>query len=339
MFNFKLTSKKIWLEIKKAKNILMTLHPSPDGDSIGSNLALYHALIKMGKKVTLISGDSQFPDNFKTLPGIEKITIQNITNLDLSKFDLFIINDIAALNQISRLKAVEFPKTLKTINIDHHASNSGIADINLINSSYPSTCQLIFDLFESNKTKITPEIAACLFAGMYTDTGGFKYVGTTDKTFQIAAKLATIYPEFPKIIFDIENNDHPDRLKFLSLILSTVETHFSDSVAVASLSHQSIKDNQLNQTVISSSEIANILKSITGWQIGVAIIETQSNNIKVSFRTRDSSKFDLSLIAVALGGGGHKAAAGLILKDTSLDDAKKLVIKTIKKTYPNIGKI
>ncbi len=339
MFNSKLSGKRAWLEIKKSKEILMTLHPSPDGDSIGSNLALYHALTKMGKKVTLISGDSQLPDNFVTLPGVLKITNQNFFDLDLSKFDLFIINDIAALNQISRIKTIEFPKTLKTINFDHHASNSGLADINLINSSYPSTCQLIFDLFESNKVKITPEVAACLFVGMYTDTGGFKYSGTTDKTFQIAAKLAAIYPAFPKLIFDIENNDHPDRLKFLSLILSTVETHFSDSVAVASLSHQNIKDNNLNPTVISSSEIANILKSITGWQIGVAIIEHQTNNIKVSFRTRDASKFDLSLVAVALGGGGHKAAAGLVLKDTSLDDAKKLVIKTIKKTYPKIGKI
>jgi len=339
MLNLKSSGKKFWLEIKKSKNILMTLHPSPDGDSIGSNLALYHALAKMGKKITLISGDSQFPNNFITLPGTSKITIQNFFNLDLSKFDLFIINDIAALSQISRLKVVKFPKTLKTINIDHHASNSGLANINLIDSSYPSTCQLIFDLFESNKVKITSEIAACLFVGMYTDTGGFKYSGTTDKTFQIAAKLAAIYPVFTKLIFDIENNDHPDRLKFLSLILSTVETHFSDSVAIASLNHQSIKDNDLNPTVISSSEIANILKSITGWQIGVAIIEHQSNNIKVSFRTRDASNFDLSLVAVALGGGGHKAAAGLVLKDISLNDAKKLVIKTIKKTYPKIGKI
>jgi bifunctional oligoribonuclease and PAP phosphatase NrnA len=331
--------KKIWQEIKKSKNILLTLHPNPDGDSIGSSLALYHVLTQIGKKVTLISGDSQIAGNFFSLPGVKEIINKNFFDLNLSDFDLFIINDIAAPNQISKIKDIIFPLDIKTIIIDHHASNNGFADINLINAYSPSTCQLIFDLFQSNRVKITPNIAACLFVGIYTDTGGFKYLGTTDKTFEIAAKLTKIYPEFTQLIFDIENNDHPDRLKFLSLILSSVETYFSDSMAIATLSHQAIKDNNLNPSAVSSSDIANILKSITGWQIGVAIIEYQSNNIKASFRTRDTSKFDLSLIATALGGGGHKAAAGLVLKDTSIDEAKKLITKTIKKIYPNIDKI
>lgn len=332
-------NKKIWQEIKKAKNILLILHPSPDGDSIGSNFAFFHALSNMGKKVTLLSGDSEFPNNFSTLPGVNKLTKKNLFDLELSQFDLFIINDISDLPQISRIKEIILPKNLKTINIDHHFSNTGIFDINLVDSSYSSTCQLIFDFFQSIKIKITPDIAACLFVGIYTDTGGFKYSGTTDKTFQVAAKLTKIYPKFSQLIFDIENNDHPDRLKFLSLILASVETYFSNSVAIASLNHQSIKDNNLNPTAVSSSDIANLLKSITGWQIGIAIIEHQSNNIKISFRTRDSSKFDLSKIATALGGGGHKAAAGLILKDSSIDEAKKIIIKTIKKIYPNIDKI
>lgn len=332
-------SKKIWQEIKKAKNILLTLHPNPDGDSIGSSLALFHALSQSGKNVTLISGDSQIGNNFLSLPGVNQITNKNFFDIDLSLFDLFIITDIAAPQQISRIEEVSFPKKLKTIIIDHHITNTGFADINLIDSSYASTCQIIFDIFELNKIKITPNIAACLFLGIYTDTGGFKYVGTTYKTFLAAGKLTQIYPQFNQLIFDLENNDHPDKIKFLSLILSSVETDFSDSVAFATLSHQSIKDNNLNQTAISSSEIANLLKSITGWKIGISIIEHQSNSVKVSFRTRDSSKFDLSLIAAALGGGGHKAAAGLVLKNTSIDKAKKLIVKTIKKIYPNIDKI
>lgn len=333
-FNSKI-SHQIWREIKKSKNILITLHTNPDGDSIGSSLALFHALTKIGKKVSVVSGDYSLNSAFLSLPGAKQIINKNFFDLDLSKFDLYIINDIASPTQISRTQEITFPPTLKTIIIDHHITNTGFADINLIDSSYPATCQLIFDLFQTNRIKITPNIAACLFLGLYTDTGGFKYLGTTDKTFLAAAHITKIYPEFHKLIFDLENNDHPDRLKFLSLILATVETHFSDSIAIASLSHQSIKDYNLNPSSISSSEIANILKSITGWQIGVAIIEYQSNNVKVSLRTRDADKYDLSILAAALGGGGHKAAAGLALKDTSIDEAKKLIIKTIKKTYPS----
>lgn len=330
--------KKVWQQIKKSKNVLITLHANPDGDSIGSSLSLYHALTKIGKKVTVVSSDSPVPSVFSNLPGARQILNKNFFDLDLSKFDLYIINDIAAPGQISRTKEVVLPSNLKTIMIDHHISNTGFADINLIDSSSPATCQLVFDLFKINRVKITSQIAECLFLGLYTDTGGFKYLGSTYKTLSTAAYLAKIYPDFHQLIFNVENNDHPDRLKFLSLILDSVETHFLDNLAIASLDYQTIKSHQLNPSVISSSEIANILKSITGWQVGVAIIEPQPNNIKVSFRTRDASKFDLSKVAVTLGGGGHKAAAGLVFKDISIDEAKKQIIKAVKKTYPDIDK-
>jgi len=332
MFNLKSSGKKFWLEIKKAKNILMTLHPSPDGDSIGSNLALYHALTKMGKKVTLISGDSKFPNNFITLPGTSNITNQNFFDLDLSKFDLFIINDIAALNQISRQGEINISKNLKTIIIDHHVSNTKFADINLVDTQAPATCQLVYDLFQFNRVKITKDIAICLLVGIYTDTGGFKYRNTTDKTFLTAANLSKINPDFNKFIFEVENNDSPDRLKFLSLILGSIKTYCSDKVAIASLDYETIKKSDINNSVISSSEVANMVKSVTGWEIGICMIESQPNYTKVSFRTRDSKKYDLSKISAAIGGGGHMAAAGAII-NKPLVEATNLLIEKVSQTY------
>jgi len=329
-------SKQIWKEIKKAKNILLTFHPNPDGDSVGNSLALFHALIKIGKKVTLISGDSPFPSNMTTLPGSKKVIKKNIFEINLSDFDLFLITDISSLDRISRIEPIVFPKTLKTILIDHHILQTPFTDISLVESSYPATCQIVYEFFQLNKVKITPEIAACLFLGIYSDTGGFKYPNTSEKTFLMAANLVKLYPKFNQLIFELENNDHPDRLKFLSLILSSVETHFSDQVAIASLNFETLKQNNLHQSSIGGSEIANLLKSITGWQIGISLIEHQPNTIKASFRTRDASKFDVSKIANALGGGGHKAAAGLALKDISLPEAKNKIIEAIKKVYPRL---
>jgi len=329
-------SKQIWKEIKKAKNILLTFHPNPDGDSVGNSLALFHALTNLGKKVTLISGDSPFPSNMTTLPGSKKVIKKNIFEINLSDFDLFLITDISSLDRISRIEPIVFPKTLKTVLIDHHIEQKQFTDISLVEPNYPATCQIIFEIFQLNKVKITPEIAACLFLGIYTDTGGFKYSNTTEKTFSMAASLAKLYPKFNELIFELENNDHPDRLKFLSLILSSIETDFSNQVAIASLSFETIKNNDLNQSSVSSSDIANILKSITGWQIGICLIEHQPNNVKASFRTRDANKFDVNKIATALGGGGHKAAAGLALKDISLPEAKTKIIKAIKKVYPKL---
>lgn len=329
--------KQIWSEIKKAKNILLTLHPSPDGDCVGSNLAFYHLLTKMGKKVTLISGDSEFPQNFSTFPGADKIQSQNFFQIDQSNFDLFLILDIAGLKQISRQCEVLINNNLKTIIIDHHLSNPKFANFNLIEPNSPATCQTVYYLLLENKIKITKDMAICLFAGMYTDTGGFKYLNTDHKTFLAATNLSKINPKFNQLIFDIENNEHPDRLKFLSIMLGSVKTYFSGKVAIASIDFKKLKETNLSgSTVINGSEIANMLKSITGWEIGICMIEYQPGSVKINFRTRDAGKFDLSKISTIIGGGGHKSAAGATINE-SLSEAIDLLIQNLSKTYPELN--
>lgn len=330
----KLIYKKIWSEIKKAKSILLTLHPSPDGDSIGSNLALYHVLTKMGKKVTLLAGDSTFPNNFNNLPGVKNILPKNFFQITPDDYDLFIVADISDEKRISQKGDMSIPKTLKTIVIDHHLSNtSKFAKVNLVDSDSPATCQILYELLEFEKVKITKEIAICLFVGIYTDTGGFKYRDTTTKTFSIAASLTKIYPDFDKLIFEVENNDDPDRLKFLSLMLSSIETYCSNKVAIASIDFDTIQKNNISNNVVSGSEIANMVKSVVGWDIGISLIESQPNFIKISLRTRDAKKYDLSKLSMALGGGGHRSAAGAVLNNLSVPQAKKLLIEKIKKIY------
>ncbi len=330
----KLIYKKIWSEIKKAKSILLTLHPSPDGDSIGSNLALYHVLTKMGKKVTLLAGDSTFPNNFNNLPGVKNILPKNFFQITPDDYDLFIVADISDEKRISQKGDMSIPKTLKTIVIDHHLSNiSKFAKVNLVDSDSPATCQILYELLEFEKVKITKEIAICLFVGIYTDTGGFKYRDTTTKTFSIAASLTKIYPDFDKLIFEVENNDDPDRLKFLSLMLSSIETYCSNKVAIASIDFDTIQKNNISNNVVSGSEIANMVKSVVGWDIGISLIESQPNFIKISLRTRDAKKYDLSKLSMALGGGGHRSAAGAILNNLSVPQAKKILLDKLDKLY------
>lgn len=339
MFNLKLTGRKIWKQIDKSKKILLHCHPGPDGDSVGSSLAFYHVLKNMGKDVVVIQGDNQIPKNLMTIPGADKITPKNIFQIDLNQYDLFIINDSSSTKQISRLGELKFPKKLMTIVIDHHLSSEKYAKINLVLPKYPATCQVLFELFQLKKVKITPKIAACLFIGIYTDTGGYKYINSTYKTLTIASALAKIYPKFPELIFDVENNDEPDRLKFISFLLKNIETHYSNHVAIASISYNQIQSEQFSsQTLNGYSEISNMLKSVVGWDIALTLIEVQPDVVKVSFRTRDSKTYDLSKIAVATkSGGGHRAAAGATINQ-SLDEAKKTILNIIKKIYPKIDK-
>lgn len=340
MFNLKISGRKIWKQIDRSQKILLHCHPGPDGDSIGSSLAFYHVLKNMGKDVTIIQGDNPIPNNFLLIPGVDKIYPKNIFQLDLSQFDLFIINDSSSMKQITRLGKIKFPKNLTTVAIDHHLSSEKFANINLILPKYPATCQILFDLFQLRKIKITKKIAACLFIGIYTDSGGFKYVNTNHRTLFIASVLSKIYSNFTELIFNVENNDKPDRLKFISVLLDSVETHFSNHVAIASISFDRIQSLQFSpQTINNYSEISNLLKAVIGWDITLTFMEIQPKVVKVSLRTRDSKKYDLSKIALATkAGGGHKSAAGATL-ETSLDEAKKTMLNIIKKNYPKIDRI
>lgn len=323
--------------IDGSRRILLHLHPGPDADSTGSALSFFHYLKSINKDVTLISGDSNLSPSLMTLPGADQILQKNYFDLEISDFDLFIILDSSETRQISKLKEIVFPPTLKTIVIDHHTSNVGFGNINLIDGSSPATCQIVFELFEALEINITPIIATCLFAGIYSDTGGFKYNSTSSKTFSICAKLTKIAPDFSNTIFNLENNDRPERLKLLGLHLNHVETYFDNRVAFSAISQAMIRKADFNADDSVNSEVANTLKSVVGWEIGISMIEAGPNRIKVSFRTRDSEKFNVSAIATATGfGGGHMAAAGALIP-MSLSKAKRLIIRTIARLHPELG--
>ena len=333
----------IYFQIKSAisdsHHILLHLHPGPDADSAGSALAFYHYLTSINKKVTLISGDSNLSPGLATLPGADQITPQNFFDLNIADFDLFIILDSSEKRQISKLEEVVFPAHLKTIVIDHHASNQGFGDLNLIEADSPATCQIVYKLFKALKIKISKEIALCLFTGIFGDTGGFKYSSTTAETFSICAQLTKIAPNFTETLFNLENNDRPDRPKLLGLHLSHIETHFNGRIAISALPLSLLKKNNINPDDSVNAEISNTLKSVVGWEIGISMIEAGKDMVRVSFRTRDPAIFDVSEIATATGyGGGHKAAAGASLP-MSLSKAKRLILRTISRLHPELGNI
>ncbi len=335
--------KKIYSQINTvisdSHHILLHLHPGPDADSIGSALAFYHYLISINKKVTLISGDSNISPGLATLPGANQITPQNFFDINLADFDLFIILDSSEKRQISKLNEVIFPKHLKTIVIDHHASNQGFGDINLIETESPATCQVVFKLFKALKINISKEIAICLFTGIFGDTGGFKYSSTSAQTFSICAQLTKIAPNFTETLFNLENNDRPERPKLLGLHLSHIETYFNDHIAISALPLGLLKKNNINPDDSVNAEISNTLKSVVGWEIGISMIESGKDMVRASFRTRDPSIYDLSKIATDTGyGGGHKAAAGASLP-MSLSKAKRLILRTISRLHPELGEI
>ena len=326
--------------IKGSSHVLLHCHPSPDPDSVGSALAMKLALESLGKKVTLIAGDSIVPEAFSHFPSFETIVVKNFFEIDLTLFDLFIIQDSGSLEMISRKGPIVFPASMKTVVIDHHVSNTKYArEVNLVDSTYPATAQLLFDLFTLWNIHISPEIATNLFVGMFTDTGGFKYAGTTHDTFATAAALSEICPDFHTYIFEMENANRPGMLAFEGFALSHIETFpvgvssaaasSGPFIAIAAISKADIDRLGLTAEDVSAHRISNQLKSVVGWDVGVGLTELISGEVKASFRTRDATRYDLSKIAPSLGGGGHKAAAGATLL-CSIDEAKKKIVDAVR---------
>lgn len=318
-------------EIKKSRNILLHCHPSPDPDSVGSALAMKSALENMGKIVTVIQGDDSIPHAFD-FPGKESILQKSYSEIDQNAFDLFIVLDAASINMISYRAEPHFPESMRVIVIDHHISNTGYGHINLVVPEYPATAQVIYDLLTEMKVQINHDIALNLFMGIYADTGGFQFGYMSPDTFRIVADLVSLAPDFTKTIFTMNNSHTMGNIIFESLALSSLKYFFSNRLGIASVSYKQIIDNHIDEEDVLSSIIANKIKSVTDTMIGICMIEESPGIVKMSIRTRDEDKYDVSKLAVAMGGGGHKAAAGARINGT-IENAIEKVVENVGKLY------
>lgn len=323
----------ILAEIQKAHHILLHCHPSPDPDSVGSALAMKFAVEQMGKKVTLIKGDTEIPHAFAHFPGVESITPKNFFEVTLSDYDLFIALDSGSIEQVSRQGIFPSPLPIPTIVIDHHASNTGYGTlVNLVEPTYPATAQILYDLFTLWGVTLDMNIASNLFIGIYTDTGGFKYPGTTHHTFDVAGHLIEFVPHFPKLISEMENSNTAADIAFQALALSSIETFFGGKMALSIISHAAIMEKAIPLEDAQAHAVSPALRRVRQWVITGVLVEQVPGTIKLSFRSKDGTVIDVSKLAVALGGGGHKAAAGSVFKG-SIEDAKTLVVVKAKELY------
>ena len=169
-------------EINKAETIVILTHENPDGDAMGTSLALYSALKQMGKKPDIII--PEHPRNFNFLPGIGEIKRET----DVEKYDLAIAVDCATIKMMNGFVRY-FEDAKVRISIDHHSTNTMFGDINYVSPDAPACAQILLVVLEYFKVEITQEIGTCILTGIITDTGGFKYSGVTAETFEFVAWL------------------------------------------------------------------------------------------------------------------------------------------------------
>lgn len=304
--------------IQKAKSVLIVTHTDPDGDAIGSALAMCLALKGKGKKVTTYCRD-RVPEIYKFLPQSSKIKHA----LGRGKFDIAVAVDCGGENRVG--KGIHLGSLAGTvINIDHHPDNTKFGDINLI-KNISSVSEILFRLFREMGVKITKEIAACLYAGIMTDTGNFRYDYTTAETFDTAAFLARAGADISRIAMAVYESKTQSSVKVLGAAMYRLETSKSGKVA------WTVLPRKLMDSIGAKSEdltgIVDQIRSIKGVEVAVLFRE-EDDGIKVNFRSK--YKVNVSVIAKKLGGGGHIRASGAIL-DVKLEDAKEKVLSEVFK--------
>lgn len=316
-----LLSQPILLEIKKAKNILINIHRNPDLDSIGSATALYQALIKMKKKVTLIC-PHKIPENFKFLKGtdlVETIDFKTWAGKP-GPYDLFLILDSGSYDIVTGSKEIKLPN-IKKIIIDHHQTNKW-SDylLKLLDIEASSTAEIVYQILLDWNVMIDPKIATSIFAGIASDTVFFKYEKNAKKTFQIATELLNSGADKNKIVEQSFDSFDFDLIQLIGEFLTKMQKGNGYIYSVLD-----------NKTFIKFGKqrgareiVANLFaRSIKNFDFGIMAVEFEKDKFAVSFR---SKSVDVSVIAKKFGGGGHKNAAGATIYG-NIDQ----VIKKIKK--------
>lgn len=309
-------SESILKEVIKAENIFINVHRNPDLDSIGSSTALYQALIKMGKKVTLIC-PHEIPENFKFLKGANSVKTIDFKNLS---GDLFLILDSGSYDVVTGDKAIKITDVKKII-IDHHRTNNW-EDFRLLDIEASSTSEVIYQMLIDWKVNIDQDMATSLFSGIAGDTVFFKYEKNAKKTFKIATELLDLGADKDMIVYHAFDS--------FDFILVQMMGEFLRNIKKGNGFIYSIMDYE---TFIKFGAhrgareiVANLFaRSVKGFDFGVMAVEYEKDKFAVSFR---SKKTDVSEIAKKFGGGGHKNAAGATITGTLnqvIDKIKKII--------------
>ena len=292
-------------------------HVRPDGDALGSQLALALSLQELGKTVRVWNEDGML-EKYSFLPHAELLTKPPAAKEDV---DLVVALDTAVQTRLgTALDAVGSAKM--TINIDHHPSNPAYGDLVYVDPASPATGQILFELIADQKLPLTKEIAENLYVAISTDTGSFQYPNTTARTFEIAAELIRTGVDVGRVSQLLYENYPRRRIELLRELLGTMRFEGKGRVASFSLSLEMAK--RLGVLPEDNEGLIDHLRAIQGVIVAVFFEELPDGKVRVSMRSK-SEKADVCAICMKFGGGGHTLAAGARVRGTLAEVEQKVL--------------
>lgn len=308
--------------IDACDNLLIISHVLPDGDNIGSVIAMLLVLKAKGKRVTAVA-NGVMPPYFTFLTGADAL----ITPEELEKvaYDGVICLDMSDHGRGGDLwQKIEGNPVM--INIDHHISNDYYADYNYVESGASSTAEIVASLLVAWEVPVTKEIAEALYTGMVTDSGSFTYTSTSPHTMRMAAILLEQHPDLEAIRENVLENASFKRKKVLAAVLDDAVLELDGTLCYGAITYEKVK---ALQAVGSDFEnIIDHLIGVTGVKYAVFFRATAPDLVKVGFRARGN--LDTTVVAIHFGGGGHKAASGCSCSG-KLSEVKTAVITEVRR--------
>lgn len=300
--------------LKEQDDILILTHAHPDGDTLGCGFALCRALLKMGKRAKVICADE-----------IQAKYSYLYDDIVFSEFEAkyIVAVDVATQNLLGDL-ADEFAGKIDLC-IDHHGSNDEYAKNLLLNADSAAACEIVLKVIKAMNVEIDKGIANCLFTGITTDSGCFRYSSTTSNTFRAAAELIDLGADNGKInriMFETKTKTYAALER---LAIEGMQFFENDRICVITVTQDMYK--QTGSSELETEALAPLTRQTEGVEIGLSIREKVDGSCKCSIRTYES--VDASVLAKAFGGGGHKQAAACRF-DCSVEDAKLLLIEKCK---------
>ncbi|BED93020.1 MAG: DHH family phosphoesterase [Candidatus Paraimprobicoccus trichonymphae] len=300
--------------LKTKDNICILTHIYPDGDTLGSAFALCRAFQKIGKKSKVLCSDNTQKkyENLKFFIENQDFKIEYIISVDIA--DLSLLGENLA----------EYSDKIN-INIDHHISNKRFAEINYVNFKSAATAEIIYDLLLELEIEIDIKIAECLYIGISTDTGCFKYPNTSSRSHRITAELINTGIDISKINHNLFEIKSKKIIKIENIIYKNLEYFCDEKCAFIYITQKMLKDlNIKNDNELEG--LASIPKQIEGVEIGITIREKPDNLYKISVRTNNN--VNAVKICEIFGGGGHPNASGCFIKG-NLEYVKIQLLKSI----------
>ncbi len=302
--------------LKTNDNYLILTHSSPDGDTVGSGFALKYILEKIGKKATVRNAEV-IPEKFLRFIEAEKdeeFEIETIVSVDLADTKLLTDLEEAYGDKI-------------VLSIDHHPTNKGYSKNRLLWPTAAAATEIICALSEELEVKLDKKIANAIYLGAATDTGCFKFSNTTENTHLVAAKTILAGADHVAINREFFETKSKQRLALENKVIGNMEYYFDGRVAFATISYDDFVSSGCNDTDIDG--ISSIPRTVEGVQIGITMREKEPSVFK--FSVRSFEPYDASRICAALGGGGHKAAAGCKISRENGEIAKKEMLEAVRK--------